>query len=350
MKDILDFESLKAEDKEYFFDSLTKVISRQFIIKIAQKLIDDKTPFTMMILDLDNFKQVNDSFGHLSGDFILESIGEGLIKNFSDKAYIGRYGGDEFIIILPKIIDYDDVHIFLEGLFERDKIFRRFYNDGVRDIYITATLGCAKYPSDGSDYEELFNKADKALYRGKSKGRNCYIIYVHDKHKDIVIHEKVEGSLIEHFNSVNRLFDLYDGKEEIVKHIMDYLYLQLHCTGAYFLTVDKKLISHNESKSKSTGTNFAPHLEILLNGDKIFYQTPLTKYKHDDSYLSDFIERQGIQAIMVSKIEAFGVLYGYIMISENKITRVWQESEIALLMYISSLLELRLMYLDNKND
>ncbi len=350
MKDILDFDSLKDEDKEYFFDSLTKVISRQFIIKIAQKLIDNKTPFTMMILDLDNFKQVNDSFGHLSGDFILESIGEGLVKYFSDKAYIGRYGGDEFIIILPKIVDYDDVHIFLEGLFERDKVFRRFYNDGVRDIYITATLGCAKFPMDSTDYEELFNKADKALYRGKSKGRNCYIIYVHEKHKDIVIHEKVEGSLIEHFNSVSRLFDLYKGKEEIIKHAMDYLYLQLHCTGAYFLTTDKKLISHNESKPKSTGTNFVPHLEILLNGDKIFYQTPLTKYKHDDSYLSDFIERQGIQAIMLSKIEAFGVLYGYIMISENKITRVWQESEIALLMYISSLLELQLMHLNNKNN
>ena len=92
---------------------------------------------------------------------------------------------------------------------------------------------------DSTDYEELFNKADKALYRGKSKGRNCYIIYVHEKHKDIVIHEKVEGSLIEHFNSVSRLFDLYEGKEEIIKHAMDYLYLQLHCTGAYFLTTDK---------------------------------------------------------------------------------------------------------------
>ena len=350
MKDILDFDALKEEDKEYFFDSLTKVVNRQFIIKIAQKLIDDKIPFTLMILDLDNFKQVNDSFGHLSGDFILESVGEGLIKYCSDKAYIGRYGGDEFIILLPKVVEYDDVHVFLEGLFERDKIFRRFYNDGIRDIYITATLGCSKFPEDSNNYEDLFTKADKALYRGKSKGRNCYIIYLHEKHKDIVIHERVEGSLIEHFNSVSRLFDIYKGKDEIIKHTMDFLYSELHCSGTYFLTTDKRLISFNESKPKTTGVSYIPHLEFLLNGDKIFYESPLTKYKHDDLILSDYLEKKAIQSLMIAKLEAFDVLYGYIMITENKITRVWQESEIALLMYTSSLLEIQLMHLKNKKS
>ena len=340
-----DIKWLKNEDPDYIIDSVTKVISRQFIIKIANELIKEKTPFTLIILDLDNFKQINDSFGHLSGDYVLRCIGEGLVNYYAKEVYVGRYGGDEFLLLLPNITDYDEIHTFLEGLYEKDKIFRRYYNDGIRDIYITSTLGCAKFPEDSTNYEELFEKADKALYRGKMKGRNCYIIYVESKHKDIVIHEKAEGSLIGHFNSAYRLFDIYKGKNEIIKHTMDFIYSELHCSGAYFLTPEEKLISNMDDKPKSTGISFKPHIEMLLNGDKIFYETPLTKYKHDDLVMSDFINKRKIQSIMIAKLESFDELFGYIMIYEKEITRVWQEQEVALVMYISSLLEMHLMKL-----
>jgi len=332
---------LKDEDPDYIIDPLTQIINRKFILKIANGLVEDKIPFALMILDLDNFKQINDSYGHLAGDFILKSIGEALVNYYSKEIFIGRYGGDEILLLIPNLINYEDVHSFLEGLYTKDKVLRKYYNDGIRDIYLTASLGCASYPNDADNFEDLFSKADKALYRGKTKGRNCYIIYVEEKHKDIVVREKSEGSLIEHFKSAIRIFDIYRDKKYI-KHMMDFLYSELHCSGAYFLTSNDEIISFKDEKAIKTNVDYKPHLEGLLRGDSIFYQTPLVKFKQNDEELRDFLEKRSIQSVLIVKLDTFGIFNGYIMICEKEITRVWQESEIALVMYVASLLELKL--------
>ena len=341
MFNVNEIKWLKDDDPEYILDPLTGVINRNFIVKIANGLIEEKTPFAMMILDLDNFKQINDSYGHLEGDYILKTIGEALVKEYAPDIYIGRYGGDELILLVPNLKDYDDVHNFLEGLYAKNKIFRRYYNDKGIDIYLTATLGCSKYPSDGDNYEDLFKKADKALYRGKTKGRNCYIIYVESKHKDIVVREKAEGSLIEHLNAVIRLFDIYKG-DKIIKHTMDFLYSELHSSGVMFLTNDNKIISNKNGNPKLSEYNYKPHLEILLKEDKVFYATPLTKYKIADPVLRDFLESHSVQSILIVKLETFNDFKGFIMVYEKEITRVWQESEVALVMYAAALLELQM--------
>ena len=81
---------------------------------------------------------------------------------------------------------------------------------------------------------------------------------------------------------------------------------------------------------------------MLLNSDSLFYETPLTKYKAQDPALNNFIEARGIQSMLVSKLETHGRNFGYLVIFEREITRIWQESEIALVMYASALLELEL--------
>ncbi len=338
---VTDIKYLKDEEMEYVIDPLTQIINRKFIIKIANGLIADNIPFSLMILDLDNFKQINDSYGHLAGDFILKSIGEALIKFYGQEIYIGRYGGDEILLLLPNLHSYDDVHNFLSDLYTKDKVLRKYYNDGTRDIYLTATLGAASYPNDAKNFEDLFAKADKALYRGKTKGRNCYIIYVEEKHKDIVVREKSEGSLIEHFKSAVRVFDIYRDNKYI-KHMMDFLYSELHCSGAYFLTKNEEIISFKDERAIKTEKEFKPHVEGLLRGDNTFYQTPLVKYKENDPELRDFLESRAIQSVLIVKLDTFNEFYGYIMLCEKQITRVWQESEIALVMYAASLLELKL--------
>ena len=346
--DLNEIKWLKGIEAKYILDSLTQVISREYIELIAQKLFEEKIPFSLMILDLDNFKQINDSFGHLAGDYILKSIGEGLKEVCGKNAYVGRYGGDEFLILVPNIVTYNDVHKFLENLYERNSVFRRYYNDGTRDIYVTATLGSAIFPENANSFKELFEMADKALYRGKLKGRNCYIIYVDSKHRNIVIHEKVERSLVETFNSAKRLYEIYKNYDKKIKYTMDFLYSELHCSGAYFLTPNHELISNFKDEPETTGIVFEPHIEMLLNGDKFFYDSPLTNYKSKDLVLSDFCNKNLIHALMIAKVGSHNRFLGYIMVYESSITRIWQENEIALLMYISSLLENELVEMDNK--
>ena len=345
--DIKEIEYFKDVNTDYVLDSLTQIISRQYILDIANKLITDRVPFTLLIIDLDNFKQINDSFGHLTGDFILKNVSQGLLGLLQKTAYVGRYGGDEFLLLIPNVTGYDEVHHFLENIYDRGKIFRKYYNDGTRDIYVTSTGGCASYPTDATNFDDLFNKADKALYRGKSKGRNCYIIYVESKHANIIIHEKVHGSLVEKFKSLKRIFDIYSTSEEKMKHLIDFIYTELHCSACYFLYPDKRYISNYYSNIKQTHLLVEPHLEILLNGDFIFYDTPLTKYKQNDPILNRYVTENGIQSVIISKIRMGDHQYGYIVLNEKSISRVWQEPEIAMVMYATSLIELE--YNDYRN-
>ncbi len=338
--DVKKIEFFKDVNTDYVLDSLTQVINRQYIIEIAHKLIDNRVPFTLLIIDLDNFKQINDSFGHLTGDFILKNVSQNLLELLQKTAYIGRYGGDEFIVLIPNIIGYDEVHSYLENIYWKDKVFRKYYNDGTRDIYLTSTCGAASYPNDASNFDDLFNKADKALYRGKTKGRNCYIIYVESKHANIVIHEKIHGSLIEKFRLVKRIFEIYKSSDVKMKHLVDFLYTELHCSAAFFLFPDKRFITNYYSDIRSTHLLVEPHLELILNGDTLFYETPLTKYKQLDPLLSKYCADNSIQSFIVSKIKMGAHQYGYIILNEKSISRVWQESEIAMVMYASEAIEL----------
>ena len=339
-KELEEIKYLKNYDISYVLDNLTQIISREYIIEIGKGLIRDNIPFALLIVDFDNFKQINDSFGHLVGDFILQSACMQIRTLLKKAAYVGRYGGDELLILVPNITTYDEAHLFLEKLYGNGVVFIKFSNDGNREIYLTATTGCCIFPNDGKDFEELFNKADKALYRGKTKGRNCYIIYVESKHANIIIHEKIHGSVIEKFKAVKRVFDIYHTKRDKLKHLIDFLYSEMHCSAAYFLFPDKTYISNFYSNEKTTHLIIEPHLELLLNGDSAFYDTPLTKYKANDAIFSDYVTDRSIQSLLVAKVKLGRYFHGYLVLYESSIGRVWQEIEVAITMYAASLLEL----------
>jgi len=128
--------------------------------------------FSLILLDVDNFKQVNDSYGHLAGDFVLRSMARLVEKNLRTIDIVGRYGGDEFIVILPQI-DLDNTLIAGERLRQAVESETFLYNDKV--IKLTISLGVAAY-QDGKDTQALIKLADDNLYRAKKEGKNriCY--------------------------------------------------------------------------------------------------------------------------------------------------------------------------------
>ena len=96
----------KNQDLQYAFDGLTKVLNREMISSYLAYLVQAKSPFTVCLCDVDNFKSVNDNYGHMLGDEILQIIAADIENTIGLKGVVGRYGGDEFMIILDGIITY----------------------------------------------------------------------------------------------------------------------------------------------------------------------------------------------------------------------------------------------------
>ena len=120
----------------------------------------------MMIIDLDYFKSVNDHHGHMAGDEVLLSFSQHLSSCVRKKDIVARFGGDEFVLLL---LDVTSIEI---GRHKAEEILRLQDNS----YGITKSIGIAMFPDMGRTYDELFRKADKALYKAKQK-RNAYCIY-----------------------------------------------------------------------------------------------------------------------------------------------------------------------------
>ena len=125
IEDLTKYEYFKGADINFVLDSLTGVISRQYILDFARYLIYKKVEFAMCMIDLDNFKYINDSYGHSAGDICLKDIGENLIRCVGSDGLVGRFGGDEFIIIYLKSNKYDDIHYFLSEVYGENGAVRK---------------------------------------------------------------------------------------------------------------------------------------------------------------------------------------------------------------------------------
>jgi len=129
---------------------------------------------TMFIMDIDHFKEVNDTFGHSRGDEVLMSVGRELSKSFRGGDIVGRLGGDEFMVFSPTLNGYDHV---VQKAKELNDILRQEIEDDGKIVNISVSIGIAIYPHDAENYDELYKKADKALYYVKEHGKNGYCVY-----------------------------------------------------------------------------------------------------------------------------------------------------------------------------
>lgn len=145
---------------------LRKHIEQQFAIQMS---ISRQQNFSLSVimLDIDKFKNVNDTYGHRKGDEILSQIGERLLKSVRATDYVARYGGEEFIILLPETdaMSGHKVAEKIRTLIEQSKLLGD-------EMPLTVSLGVSTYPDDGANEEELIEKADQALYYSKNNGRN----------------------------------------------------------------------------------------------------------------------------------------------------------------------------------
>ncbi len=153
-------------------DFLTGVYNRRKFDKMLDDLTGNGKHFVLMLIDLDNFKQINDTYGHQAGDMILKKVGETLKKNLRPETPIFRIGGEEFAIILPNvhIKDGETVAERLRKIFELKEIF---YENKL--IPLSATFGLTSY-HEGDTPLSICQRADEALYKGKKMGKNIVVV------------------------------------------------------------------------------------------------------------------------------------------------------------------------------
>lgn len=327
-------EMLKQADISTMLDSLTGVVSRAYIIRFIRFLIESKTPFALGMMDLDNFKSVNDNYGHRAGDGVLSEIAGSLSDFLGSDGLVGRFGGDEFLIVYLKSNTYDDVHDFYDGVYDSGKVLRRILHIRDLDIFMTATVGCASYPTDGEDFDALFAKIDKTLYRGKSKGRNCYIIYVPAKHANLEITTLAKHSLYETLRLASQNFDESRGVNVRMQRAFAPIAENLRLNKLLYINGAGQL------KDALSQVVLSEHTRVseYLNGRDMVSFTHLEDVKDE---LPDFfaaLDALNYNAALISRISREGVTFGYLVVCpEQRTMRMWQDDEFAAIFFLCRL-------------
>ena len=168
----------KALQKQAERDGLTQLYNAAAVKSKVQELLEHADPYSdchlFVLLDLDNFKQINDTFGHQYGDQVLREVADVLKKTFRRDDILGRLGGDEFVFLLRSVPNFQ----VMEPIFEKlcRQLQKTYTKDG-KSVTISASMGAACAPGQGSTFTELYSKSDQALYEVKNQLKNGYRLY-----------------------------------------------------------------------------------------------------------------------------------------------------------------------------
>lgn len=162
-------------------DLLSGLINKVTMEKRVSKFISENKNSSFgafFIIDLDNFKQVNDKLGHAYGDQAICDTANKLTLVFSERDFIGRIGGDEFCVFMcPKSTVKDAKELVEEKANTLREVLAEDYTDGETSIHVTPSIGISFFPEHATSYKDLFKKADTALYTVKNSGKNNFTFY-----------------------------------------------------------------------------------------------------------------------------------------------------------------------------
>lgn len=178
-------------------DTLTGALNKQYFeIQLAEKLKIKNKNLAICFLDLDHFKQINDTLGHDIGDFLLQRITEKIKPLFYENELFSRIGGDEFVIVFEELDQGRGIKSRIEELMS---VIRHPWKLGKHEIILTASIGIALSPFDDDTIVGLMKKADMAMYKAKSLGRDNYVFYTESlneiNHEMLLLEQSMPAAL-----------------------------------------------------------------------------------------------------------------------------------------------------------
>ena len=315
-------------------DALTELYNKGATMQLIENALEDSKKDTLnalMIIDLDNFKEVNDLLGHAQGDQVLVDTAAALNDIFKGGDIVGRIGGDEFVVFMKNLNAISNADI-LANKVVRNVNYSFDYED--RQINVTCSVGVAIYPYHGSDYEELFGKADKAVYTAKANGKNGYRIY--DAATTMVYHATRKNTEYnpEKGMEMNRSIEdlvmqvLFEDKvmESALKSAIELITAQYDFHRGYICGNESLPISHTVQFA-ATGYEIGKESEEHYELNRVVSETLFESFKklsiiHDYDLsaeeMHDYFHSEGIKSMLYYPITSQGEFRGAIIFENHE--------------------------------
>ncbi len=173
-------------------DYLTNLPNRLHFVEKLSRELETGSYGVVMLLDIDNFKGINDTLGHVYGDRLLQELGERLSKEQDNRMFCARFGGDEFLVLISEVRELEEIEAYILKL---QKVFNEaFVIDGIENS-VSFSMGITRYPQDSDNLDQLIMNADAAMYKVKHNGKNNYIYYQEAMKEEIREKKELEALL-----------------------------------------------------------------------------------------------------------------------------------------------------------
>ena len=343
-------------------DSLTSLYNRLTSQQRIESYLKQKEPnenSALFIIDVDDFKRINDSYGHMFGDVVLQEVSSALQKLFRSGDIIARIGGDEFLIFMKDVREKDIVRARAEKILDS---FHHILWQNAKELHPSCSMGISFCPDDGSTFEDLFRRSDLALYNAKALGKNRYTLYDRANMEQglggllptALVKTRIESENHEiglRLDLPDKVFtSLYRAPniDEALQKGLAMLGLQLGVSRAYIFedsadgkrcyntyewcnegilarTLDMKTIDYSDEHC----------YRQLFNSDGVFYCPDI---KTLEAGQRKFFEAQNVKSIINCEMSSEGQTCGFIGFDDCIIRRSWTEEQIASLAYISRII------------
>lgn len=337
-------------------DSLTGLYNRGAVQTLIQRYVVKSTMddwCALMILDVDNFKKINDVYGHLSGDMMLKDIADRLLKLFPENAVIGRVGGDEFAVLMCHVKTRKEVEQ------KAEEILQSFQEIQLDEDSVSCSLGISLSPENGNDFATIYKSADSALYRAKRRGKNRYAFFEiigsdmtalsEDRGPEIEtasFGQELEGYILD-------LLAHAEDMESAIRQVLEIVGRQADVSRAY-------IFEDNEEGTETSNTfewcneGIEPQIDGLqkieltdvdryydnFNEDGIFFCRDVRELLARDRLI---LEAQGIKSILQCHIMENGKIRGFIGFDECTKNRYWTRQQILVLQMLAKILGMYLL-------
>lgn len=351
---IHDIDDLKSDaldmKKQAQRDELTKLLNKN---STQREVVDylagrkDHALAAMLLLDLDNFKLVNDNLGHMYGDAVLTQVGSTLRNMFRIQDVVGRIGGDEFMILLKDLPNREVVQDRCQLLVDT---LRSQLNRLMPNLPVSVSVGAAVAPQDGISFTDLYRHSDEALYTAKRKGKNQFKIYTSLDKYDSLVDPASHSTVIDSDNQPTMNDDalmhfvfrsLYESRdvEATINELLAIIGMRFNVSRVYIFENNEEN-THCSNTFEWCNTDIPPEKDNLQN---LSYETDIPNWQsvYDengmlyctdidelDPVIRDVVEPQGIKSMLHCAIKDRGVYRGFVGFDECSANCLWTPGQV----------------------